>query len=169
MIKNFTFIFLILILMFTSCKDKLIVQKTSVNKFTYKNLEINIPENFNPDKLIKNKWVDKETGLSLNIEIEYSVTQLDNYVKNMMKMINKVYNDYKIIKIEKSGVNIRTLFSEIKIKNKILNFYMIIIKLDNSKVIVTIGGDKKVFNKNEYSDFVKNIKIKRSVQDENSK
>jgi len=158
---KFFFLLLVLFTSFFSCKNNINnTSNISNNIFKYENLKIKIPDNYKKDKTIINRWIDKKTGVSLNIEIEYSENELKEYVKAMIFRIKKVYPDYKIIEKKIIKDNIASVLSTSTIQDIKLKYYMLIIKLENLKIILTIGGREKVFIKEYYSNFIDLVKVK---------
>jgi hypothetical protein len=159
----------VLIILFSSCnKDDISNKKKINNYFSYQNLRIKIPNYFYKDKLVSNKWIDKENGSTLNIEIGYSKTTLDDYLKDTIYAIKNVYPDYKALNIKKLSKNSIIMLSTTSIQEVELKFYMLIISFKNSKLIVTIGGKKDVFSEKKYEKFIKSIK-KKGIKNDNSK
>ena len=153
---------LVLLASFFSCKnDTNISINSSQNTFSYETVKINIPSKYKKDNFTENRWIDKKTGISLNIELEYSETNLENYFKDSLIMIKKIYPSYKIIKRTKVEKNIISILSTAKVQDVNLKFYMFIISLEKSKIIITIGGREKFFNDEIYDSFVKLIEVNR--------
>jgi hypothetical protein len=153
------YLFIILIILQISCnKTDITGYKISNNKFKYKNLTIKIPDYFQKG-IILNKWIDKNNGVTLNIEIEYSETSLNEYVKSAIKLIKKTYPDYKVLNIKNLEKNKILILSTTKFDNIMLNFYMLVVSFDNSKLIVTIAGKKNLFELKKYEDFIMSIKV----------
>ncbi len=163
------YLFIILIIFQISCTKKhLDNYNTSNNKFTYKNLKILIPNYFQKD-FIRNKWIDKSNGVSLNIEIEYSKVKLKNYVQNAIKLIKKTYPNYKILNIKNLKKNKILILSTTKIDNIMLNFYMLVISFKSSKLVITIAGRENLFKLKKYEDFISLIQVNEDIKNGNHK
>jgi len=161
MLKKNLIIILVLVLL-SSCKSD---AKNNKNEnlervFNYKNLSFNIPVSFKKDTLISNRWINKNTGVTLNIEVEYSETELEQYVKDAIKTIKRVYPNYEIIEKLALTKKVSSLLARAVVQNMKLKFYMLIISLEKSKVIITIGGRENVLKEDSYKTFIDLIKIK---------
>ena len=163
------YLLLILTIFQISCnKTDITNYKISNNKFTYKNMQIIIPEYFSKD-IIKNKWIDKSNGVILNIEIEYSEMELNKYIENSIKFIKKTYPDYKVLSKKNLKKNKILILSTTKIDNIMLNFYMLVISFKNSKLIITVAGRENLFKLKKYKDFIMLIQVNEDIKNGNNK
>ncbi len=163
------YLLLILTIFQISCnKTDITNYKISNNKFTYKNMQIIIPEYFSKD-IIKNKWIDKSSGVILNIEIEYSEMELNKYIENSIKFIKKTYPDYKVLSKKNLKKNKILILSTTKIDNIMLNFYMLVISFKNSKLIITVAGRENLFKLKKYKDFIMLIQVNEDIKNGNNK
>jgi len=165
----YKYIFIIIIFSFSCSKSNYPKKYISDNYFIHKNMEIIIPSFFKKDGIIQNKWVDKYNGATLNIIVEYSDTDLSDYLNDSLVLIKKTYSSYNIISKESLSKNKILILSSTKIDDIMLNFYTLVVSFDTSKLIITLGGKKEIFKDKKYETFIKSIKVNEDIKYENNK
>lgn len=163
------YLFFVLIILQISCTKKHIDNyNASNNKFIYKNLSIQIPNYFQKDS-IRNKWIDKNNDVSLNMEIEYSKKELNTYIQDAISLIKRTYPNYKILNTKNLKKNEILILSTTKIDNIMLNFYMLVISFKNSKLVITMAGRENLFKLKKYKDFINLIQVNEDIKNGNHK